>query len=204
MSFSPSNTTKTAENNLSGSTSALQNQQYPMLTAAGTNLFSQGGTDVTSGTNFLNTMLQGNQANTTAMLQPSIDQIRGGSANTLNAINTLTPRGGGRSSALFGQSFQPQQQIQNLFNQGRTTAATALPQIGLQQQQLGTNLFGMGTNALVGAGGMSNSLAQLSQSDRATSLAIASALGKSLFNVATTPFGGGSSSNGLLGLIGGG
>ena len=142
MSFGPSTTTKTAENNLSGISNTAVNSQLPTEMASGSNLMGMGGANVQSGTNFLQTLLGGNAANTTAALQPSIDQIRGGTTNTLNAINTLTPRGGGRSGALFSQSFAPQSQIQNLFNQARTGAATALPQIGLQQTGQGANLVG--------------------------------------------------------------
>jgi hypothetical protein len=215
LSFGTNNTTKTAENNLGGVSNAALNTQFPQVTAAGTNLLNlggqgvnTGGQNVTAGTNFLNTVLGGNAANTAALLQPNIDQIRGSASNNLTAINTLTPRGGGRSSALFGQSFAPQQQINNLFNPMRTQAATALPQIGLQQQGvglqqqgLGTNLFGLGNQALSAATGANTSSGQMGLQQQQINNQLMSGLGAGLFGLLTTPFGGGGARNGLLGLI---
>lgn len=201
MSFGPSNTAKTAQNNLSGISSTATNQQLPMLNAAGTSATGAGTSDVTSGTNFFNTLLNGNSANTGATLAPSIQQIQGGNANTLNALTTLMPRGGGRSGTLFNQSFAPTSQIGNLFNGARTTAATTLPQIGLQQQQIGANLFGLGNQALGTATGASSALGGQALQSQQMSNQLAAGLGSGLFNLATTPVGGGASVNGLLGLI---
>ena len=204
MSFGPSTTTKTAENNLSGISSTAVNSQLPTEMAAGSNLMGMGGANVQSGTNFLQTLLGGNAANTTAALQPSIDQIRGGTTNTLNAINTLTPRGGGRSGALFSQSFAPQSQIQSLFNNARTSAATALPQIGLQQTGQGANLFGLGNQALQVGTGASTGLGQMGLQQQQMNNQLAAGLGGGLFSLATTPLSGGMSGGGksLLGLLG--
>jgi hypothetical protein len=204
MSFGANNTTKTAQNNLSGTSNLALNNLFPAVTGAGSSELSTGGTNVASGTNFLNTVLGGNQANTTAALAPSIGQIQQGTSNNLNAINTLTPRGGGRSGALFSQSFQPQGQIQSLFNNARMGAATALPQIGLQQQQLGTNLFGIGSNALSAANGANSALSSSGLSAQQLAMQQLAGLGGGLFSLATTPFGGGTAANGLLGLIGSG
>ena len=184
MSFGPSNTTKTAENNIGGISNTLTGTQYPLLTGTGTNLFSQGGPDIQSGTNFLNTVLSGNNANTTAALQPNIDQIRQGTSNTLTAANTLMPRGGGRSGTLFSQAFAPQAQIQSLFNNARTGAATALPQIGLAQEGLGTNLLTSGTGALTGAGGLNANLGGLGQNQQQITNQLLAGLGGGLFNLA--------------------
>ncbi len=231
MSFGPSNTTKTAENNLGGVSSAAMNNLFPQVTAAGTSALgqgqdlikagqgqvAQGAATAQPGINFFNTLMGGNQANTTAALQPNIDAIRQGTSGTLNAASTLMPRGGGRSGTLFNQSFAPQAQIQNLFNQGRTTAATTLPQIGLQQQQLGlgqqqvglgqqgvgTNLFNIGNSSLNTAGNVNTNLAEIGQKQQQMNNALVSGLTGGLFKIATTPFGGGSSTNGLLGLLGG-
>lgn len=202
MSLGASGTTKTAENNLAGTSNLALNNLFPAVTGDASSEIGTGGQNVASGTNFLNTILGGNTANTTATLQPSIDQIRSGTTNNLNAISSLMPRGGGRSSALFSQSFQPQAQIQNLFNTARTNAATALPQIGLAQQGLGTNLFGIGSGALNTAAGVNSNLAGIGQSQQNINNSLISGLAGGLFGLATTPFGGGSSTNGLLGLLG--
>ena len=206
MSFGAGNTTKAGENNTLGASNLALNQQYPMVTQTGTNLMNLGGNTAAPGVDFFKSMLSGNGANTTAALQPSIDQIRQGNTATLNGINTLTPRGGGRYGALFGQSFAPQSQIQNLFNSARTSAATTLPQIGLQEEGLGTNLFGLGGQALSTGGGLGASLAGLGQTDTQMSRQLSAALGQGLFGLLTTPSGGGSSGGSsllgkLLGLL---
>jgi hypothetical protein len=201
MSFSPNNTTKAAENNLGGVSSQALNNLFPAISGQAQPQINTGAGNVTAGTNFLNTILGGNRAATTAMLQPNIDQINQGINANRNAISTLTPRGGGRAGTLFSLSGAPQAQVQNLFNPMRTTAATTLPQIGLAQQGFGGTLYGLANNALNTASGTNTNLAQLGQQDRATSLAIASALGQSLFKIATTPFGGGSATGGLFGAI---
>ena len=95
MSFGASPTVKTAQNNLSGTSNAALNQLLPAETSAGSGLLGIGGQNVSSGTNFFNTLLNGNSANTAATLAPSINQIQSGVANNLNAVNTLMPRGGG-------------------------------------------------------------------------------------------------------------
>lgn len=215
MSFGPSGTTATAENNLSGTSNAALNSLFP----SALNLFNtttglagpalaSGQGNVNSGTNFLNTVLNGNRANTTSLLQPNISQIDQNNQNSLQGINTLMPRGGGRSAALFGQSFAPTSQINNLFNTARTGAATALPQIGLQQEGIGTSLFGLGASGLqAGAGalgqatGANSSLGNIGLQQNMLSLQQAQALGKGIVGLLTTPFGGGSSTQGIAGLF---
>jgi hypothetical protein len=203
MSFGANNTTKAAENNLGGISNTALNSQLPMFNTAGTSSLNTGAGNVSSGTNYLNTILNGNQANTTAALQPSINDIRGASANTMNAINTLTPRGGGRSGSLFSQSFAPESSINNLFNTARVGAASALPQIGLQQQGLGSNLMGMGNQALSTASGANSSLGNMGLQAQQMNNSLWQGIGSGVLGLATLPFGGGSSANGLLGLIGG-
>lgn len=229
MSFGANNTTKAATNNLGGVSNLATNNLFPAVTGAGSdslkagtgtieagkNLVAGGAATAQPGIDFFKTILAGNRGNTTATLQPNIDQIREGSTGSINAINTLMPRGGGRSAALTTQSFAPQKQIQDLFNTSRTTAATALPQIGLQQQQLGlgqqgvgvsqqgvgANLFNIGQGALGTAGGVNSNLAEIGQKQQQISNSLFSGLGQGLFGILTTPFGGGSAANGLLGMI---
>lgn len=189
MSFGASNTTKTATNNLGGLSNLAQNVEFPMFSKLGGENMNTGSGNVASGTNLFNTILHGNSANTTAALQPSIDEIRKGSTGTLNSINTLMPRGGGRSGTLFDQSFAPHAAIQNLFSGMRTTAGQALPQIGLAQQGIGTNLFNLGNQALNTGAGINNNIAGIGFQTQARSDAIDAALGKTLFGLATTPFG---------------
>lgn len=203
MSFGPSSQTKSAENSLAGSANALQNTVYPQLSAAGGDLLHAGTRTIQPGVNYFQNLLSGNTANTTAALQPDIDRIHAMHAQALKAISTLTPRGGGRSGTLFSQQFAPQSDISSLFNGARTTAAGALPGIGMSEIGAGTNLFGLGTQALTGAGNANANLAQLAQKDQQSKLAGYMGLGQGLFGLATTPFGGGSSANGLLGLLGG-
>jgi hypothetical protein len=185
MSFGPSATTKTAENQLGGISQQATNQQLPMFNAAGTTALDTGAGNINAGTNFFQTLLGGNAANTAAALQPSIDQIRQGTTGNLNAASTLMPRGGGRSAALFGQSFAPQAQIQNLFNSARTGAASALPQIGLGQQGIGTNLFGLGNQALQIGSNASGNMANVGQQQQQITNQLWQGLGSGLFNLAS-------------------
>jgi hypothetical protein len=204
MSFGTNNTTKTAENNLGGVSNTALNNLFPQVQAAGTsalgtgaNQFGAGANTAQPAINWLNTILNGNQANTTSALQPNIDQIRQGTSATMNAANTLMPRGGGRSGTLFNQSFAPQSQIQSLFSGARNSAAQALPGIGFQQQQLGlgqqgvgTNLFGIGNQAL-GVGNQANtSVGQMGLQAQQMSNQLASGLGSGLFSLLTAPLGG--------------
>lgn len=204
MSYGANNTTKTANNNLAGTSNLALNNLYPQVTQAGSNLLNIGNSNTASGTGFLNTLLAGNSANTSAALAPSTDQIRNNTNATSNAINTLMPRGAGRTSALFSNSFAPMQQQQQLFNTERSNAGVALPQIGLQQSGQGTNLFGTGAQTLNAANSSNNALANSGQQTQQNSNALASGIGGGLFNLLTTPLTGGSSGGGssLLGLLG--
>ena len=199
MSFGASPTVKTAQNNLSGTSNSALNQLLPAETSAGSGLLGIGGQNVSSGTNFFNTLLNGNSANTAATLAPSINQIQSGVANNLNAVNTLMPRGGGRSSALFGQSFAPQAQIQSLFNNARTTAASTLPQIGLQQQQLGSGLFGLGNQSLNAATGANSVLSNSGMQQQYFSNLLDQQIGSGIGSLLSTPFG--SSGTSILGRL---
>ena len=201
MSFGATNNTKTAQNNLSGTSNLALNNLFPAVTGAGSDMLAKGAATAQPGINFLSTILGGNNANTAALLKPSTDQIRQQNANLMTAINTLMPRGGARSANLFGQSFAPSTQIANLFNTARTNAATTLPSIGLQQSGLGTNLFGIGSSALGAANNANMGLGQLSQNQQQMTNNLWSSLGQGLFGLATTPFGGGAAKNGLLGLL---
>ncbi len=200
MSFGANNTTKAANNNLAGTSNLALNTQFPQVTAAGGNMLNLGNQNTAAGTNFFNTLANGNQAAQTSLLQPNIDQIRGDSANSLKALSTLMPRGGARSEALFSQALAPQQQIQNLFNPLRGQAAGALTQTGLQQSGQGANLFGLGNQALSAATGANSPLAQSGLQTQQMSNSLAGGLGGGLFNLLTTPLSGGAS---ILGSLGG-
>lgn len=200
MSFGPSNTTKTAENNLAGVSGQATGQSTAEL-GLGTQQLAAGAPNVTAGTNFLDTILNGNQANTSALLAPSIQQAQQGNQAAIQGLSTLTPRGGGRSGTLFGASYAPEGQITNLFNNARTSAATALPQIGLAQEGLGSGLIGTSNQPLSTAAGASSNLGNLGVQQQQVSNSLWGGLGSGLFGLASTPFGGGSSKNGLLGLI---
>ena len=202
MSFGPSQSVKNNQNTLAGATNQATANSTNELNTGNAQL-NTGGSNVTSGTNFLNTVLNGNQANTTALLQPNINQIRGANQQTLQGLNTLSPRGGGRSGTNYAASFAPNQQIQSLFGNARTTAATALPQIGLAQEGIGTNLIGAGNNALStgvqGANAGVNNALQVQQ----MSNAIDTAIGQGLFGLATTPLGIGNLPGGGGSILGG-
>ena len=199
-SFGPSSTTQSGENTVQNTNNTATANSAAQM-AAGSNLLGLGQQNINSGTNFFNTLLNGNQANTTALLQPNINQIQQAQQSALQAASTLQPRGGGRSATLFSQPFAANQQIQNLFNGARTQAATTLPQIGAQEQSLGANLYGIGNTALNTAGQGGYNLGQLGQQQQQLTNSMWSGLGSGLFGLATTPFGGGGAAHGLLGLI---
>ncbi len=199
-SFGPNQSVKNAQNTQAGLVQEGTANSRAQI-GQGNSTLNTGGANVTSGANFLTSLLNGNRANTTALLQPNIDQIRQANQQQLQAISTLTPRGGGRSGTLFGSTYAPNQQIQSLFGGLRSTAATALPQIGLAQQGLGAGLIGQGNTALnTAAGGAQNAFGNAmgiqNRSDN-----IVSGLASGILGLATMPFGGGAASNGLLGLI---
>lgn len=197
MSFGPSQAQKNANNTQGGITQqAIANSQN--LNNLGGQQLNTGGANVTSGTNFFDTLLHGNAANTSALLAPSIAQNRATNQQQIQAINTLTPRGGGRSGTLFQAGFEPSVANTNLFNTGRIQAAQTLPQIGLAQQGIGTNLFGTGTAALNTGSSSNANLAQQLLQQQQQQNSVLGGLGSGLFGLLTAPFGGGSS---ILGKI---
>jgi hypothetical protein len=186
MSFGPSSTTKTSENDLSG--------LYNTAIGHGLNLMNSGTGNLQQGTNFFSNILNGNQAEGAAALAPDINRIQQANQGTLQGVSTLMPRGGGRSGTLFDLPFQQNRQIQSLYNPLRSSAATNLAQIGQGQIGAGTNLFGVGGNA-------AGQLGDLGQRQQQITNSMWSGLGQGLFGLATTPFGGGAAMNGLLGML---
>lgn len=197
MSFGPSQAVKNATNTAAGITNTATANSGNEIASGNTSL-NAGAGNINSGTSFLNTVLNGNQANTAAVLQPNIDQIRQANQQQLQGISTLSPRGGGRSGTLFGASYSPNQQIQSLFGNARNTAATALPQIGLAQQGIGTNLVGAGNNALTTATSGAQNGVQAQMANQARSDSIVSGIGKTIMGLALAPVTGGGSLFGSL------
>lgn len=172
--------------------------------ATGQNLIGLGGNKVQAGASFFNNILNGNQAQTASELSPEINQIRQGTQQSLQAASNLMPRGGGRSQALFSTALAPAQQITDVFNRARTNAATILPQIGLQEQGVGTGVLSAGNQALSTGSSSNASLAGALQKQEDARRAGWSALGGGLFNLATLPMGGGGSLFGSLMKMGSG
>ena len=206
MAFGTTNTTKTAENNLGGlSNQAFQNSGTDLAAGkqalgAGQGILNSGAGTTQAGTNFFNTLLNGNQANTTALLQPNIQQIRNSDQNAIQAASTLMPRGGGRSSTLFQQPFMNNQQIGGLYNTARSGAAGQLAQIGQGQQQIGlgqqgigANLFSTANQPLQTVGSANAALGGLGQNQQQITNSLWSNLGAGLFGLATLPLTGGGS-----------
>lgn len=196
-----------ASNNAKNATNQMQYVANNAISTAdalggkGSSLLNLGNANVSSGTNYFNTLLHGNQANTAALLAPDVARIRGANQNALQAISTLSPRGGGRESSLFQAAYAPTNAITNLFNTQRGTAAGNLANIGLQQGNLGANLYGIG-NQYYGTGlGADQAISSAELARQQLKMQGYSGLGQGLFNLATTPLG--SSGRTIAGRIGG-
>jgi hypothetical protein len=201
MSFGPSNTAKAASNNLAGISDTALNKQLPMFNAYGSDALNTGQQNTASGTNFFNTLLNGNQADTTALLQPDINRIKQANQQSLTASSTLMPRGGGRAGSLFSSTYAPNAQIQSLFNGARGSAAQPLINAGLQQQGIGTNLFGLGNQALNTATGANKDQLDYQLAQQKLTNSMWSSLGSGILGLATMPIGGSSLLGGLGGLF---
>jgi hypothetical protein len=201
MSFGPTAAEKAATTAQQGiANTAVQNAGT--LTGLGGANVAAGASALTPATDFFKTLLSGNQANTAAMMAPDINRMRAANQNALQSTSTLMPRGGGREGTLFNASFAPTAQAQSMFNTVRGQAAPALANIGLGEQSVGANLFGIGNQALQTGSTTQANLEQQAQLQQQLQNALWGQLGGGLFSLATTPFGGGTAANGLLGLIG--
>lgn len=198
MSIGPSQAQKNAQNTENSvAQQGISNSQSAI--GQGNTALATGSQNVNSGTGFLNTILNGNQANTSALLAPTINADRATNQSTLQALSTLTPRGGGRSGTLFNAAYAPSAATTSMFNNLRGTAATTLPQIGLAQEGIGTGLLNTGNSALnTGLQGSQYGVQNQFQNTAYSNQLIASMM-NGILGLATTPFGGGSASGGLLG-----
>ncbi len=189
MSFGPSAAEKDATKQQQGVTDkAIANSTQ--ATTAGTGLLNTGTGDTASGTNWFQTLLNGNTANTASLLAPSIQQSRDQTQQQIQALSTLQPRGGGRSGTLFSAGYAPAASTQNLFNSARSAAAPQLIQTGLSESGLGSNLYGIGNSALnTGLTGTQN-LFSNAMDQRKYSNSMWGQVGQGIFGLATTPFGG--------------
>jgi hypothetical protein len=188
-------------NNLGGSSNLAMNSLFPAAFHGGQQNLQMGSTNTGQSGNYFNTLLNGNRANTTAMLQPDINRIQGAQQGTLQAASTLMPRGGGRSGTLFQLPFQGNSQIQSLFGGARSGAAGQLGQLGLGQGGLGANLFGQGTSALNSSNQANEAMSELALRQKQMSDQKVAGLANGLFSLLTTPFGGGAMKGTALGSI---
>ncbi len=193
-------------NNLGGSSNLALNSLFPAAFGGGERQLNTGTNNTTAGGNFFNTILNGNRANTTAMLAPNIQQIQGAQQGALQGASTLMPRGGGRSGTLFNLPFQGNQAIQSLYSGARSGAGSTLANLGLGQGGLGANLFGAATGGLNSANNANQAMAGLGLQQKQMSNETAAGLGNGLFNLLTFPFGGsgmtGTAIGGLRSLFG--
>jgi hypothetical protein len=174
-------------NNLGGSSNLALNSLFPAAFTGGQRQLQQGSTNTGQAGNYFNTLLNGNRANTTAMLQPDINRIQGAQQGTLQSASTLMPRGGGRSGTLFQLPFQGNSQIQSLFGGARSGAAGQLGQLGLGQGGLGANLFGAATGGLNSANSANADMVRAALAMKQRSDSLAGGLGGGLFSLLTTP-----------------
>ncbi len=142
--------------------------------------------------NYFQSLLSGNQAQTTAALAPDIARLRGQTQQGIQAASTLAPRGAGRSSLLFNLPQQAQAETAGLFNAVRPAAASALPQIAQQYGTIGSNLMNTGV-------GYANNAANFlgAGTAGARSLADAAALQQAQRNQAGSQIG-----SGITGILG--
>jgi hypothetical protein len=172
-------------NNLGGSSNLALNSLFPAAFGGGQQNLQMGQQNTGQAGNYFNTLLNGNRANTTAMLQPDINRIQGAQQGTLQSASTLMPRGGGRSGTLFQLPFQGNQQIQSLFSGARSGAAGQLGQLGLGQGGLGANLFGQATGGLNSANTANDSLVKAALEKQKQSQGIAGGLGQGVGQLAS-------------------
>lgn len=185
MSFGGGTDYNRAVNNLGGSSNLALNSLFPAAFGGGQQQLGMGARNTGAAGNFFSTLLGGNRANTTAMLQPDINRIQGANQGTLQAASTLMPRGGGRSGTLFQLPFQANQQIQSLFGGARGGAASQLGQLGLGQGGLGANLFNVGTGGLNSANTANEAMVRSALAMKQRSDSLAGGLGSGLMSLAS-------------------
>lgn len=163
-------------------------------------------------TNYFQSLLSGNKAQSTAALAPDISRIQDQTQGALQSTSTLTPRGGGRSSTLFNLPYAASSGVSSLYNgqragaaQGLTNIAGAEGQVAEGEQGIGTNLLNTGANYLNAGTTASNDLGSQSSTQRQQNANAAGNLGSGIYGLLT----GGASDivNGvknLPGLFGGG
>jgi len=189
-------------NNLGGSSNLALNSLFPAAFGGGQRQLQAGTANTQAGGNFFNTLLNGNRANTTAMLAPDIQRIQGAQQGALQGASTLMPRGGGRSGTLFNLPFQGNQAIQSLYGGARSGAGSTLANLGLGQGGLGANLFGQATGGLNSANNANQAMSDLALKQQQMSDAKAAGIANAVFGLATMPFGGGAMAGTALGGLG--
>jgi len=157
--------------------------------ATGQSLIGAGTRNVDLGTNFFNTLLTGNAANTAALLSPQVNQMRDLLSTNLTQASTLMPRGGGRTASLFDIATRPTGAITDMYNQARMMAPQFLTNTGLSQIGSGANVFGTGTSALGSALTGQGNIFQNEFQARQAKLKSFMDLGQGIFNLASTPMG---------------
>lgn len=171
-------------NNLGGSSNLALNSLFPAAFGGGNRQLQAGTNNTTAGGNFFNTLLNGNRANTTAMLAPDINRIQGAQQGALQGASTLMPRGGGRSGTLFNLPFMGNQQIQSLFGGARGGAGSTLANLGLGQGGLGANLFQTGVGGLNSANQANQAMIEAALGMKKRSDSLASGIGSGLMSAA--------------------
>lgn len=205
MSFKPNQAEKDA-NARQAQIADVGLKNAELATGAGTGMLNLGNANTQAGTNFFNTILNGNRANTTALMAPNIQAARQNAQDALSSATNLSPRGGGRTGSLFETMLAPNRALTEQFNMFRGQAAPQLTQVGLQQSGQGAGLMGQGMQGLSLPANIMGDQRDYQNKLRQQSNQFWSGLGGGLFNLATIPLGGATGLGGsstALGKLGG-
>lgn len=189
MAFGKSDQAKSAEaNNQSIASTAVTNSGSAI--AQGQGALNTGTQQVQTGANFFNTLAGGNRDASTALLAPDINRIRDANQTALQTTSTLMPRGGGRTAALFARPLSTNDQVNQLYNGVRSSAASNLVGIGQGQQNLGANLFGIGNTALNTGAQTNTGILNYEQQQQQMKNQLFGQLGAGIGGILTAPLGG--------------
>lgn len=122
-----------------------QSANSKFLQSTASPLITQGAQTLQAPLDYYNKLFSGDRTTASAALGPQLDVLKQNRQAQLNQVSQFAPRGGSRTSADAGSDTASDASLSNLLMSLKPAAADSLTSAGLNLANLGSSIFGGGS-----------------------------------------------------------